>query len=90
MVSSASSGAAFGRVFEFRVVGGVDLNIGHVQVFAWQFYLLVHILIQQWSLLTHVEQFVGYVVGLFLLSIVVLGSAHHSDGVLSRILDRDL
>lgn len=32
----------------------------------------------------------GYVVGLFLLSIVVLGSAHHSDGVLSRILDRDL
>lgn len=55
MVSSASSGAAFGRVFEFRVVGGVDLNIGHIQMFAWQFDLLVHILIEQGSLLTHVE-----------------------------------
>ncbi len=58
MVSSASSGAAFGRVFEFTIVGGIDLNIGHVQVFAWQFDLLAHILIQQGSLLTHVKQFV--------------------------------
>jgi len=50
----------------------------------------MHILIQQWSLLTHVEQFVRDIVVFFLLSIVVLGSAQHSDVVLSRILNRDL
>jgi len=52
--------------------------------------LVMHVLIQQRSFLTHVEQFVRAIVGLFLLSIVVLGSAQHSVVVLSRILNRDL
>jgi hypothetical protein len=51
----------------------------------------LYILIQEGPFLTHVQQFVGYVVGFqrFLLCVVVLGSGHHSDGVLSSILYRD-